>query len=106
MFLSTRSDNWTTRARSLTFSSISDAKLALTSESGPSSPSPWVDEGPKRNFWFADVGYAFPITTPWHELTPSQVVRAGSAESESKFGRFEGETTAWLQRIAGVDRRN
>ena len=37
---------------------------------------------------------------------PSQAVWAGLAESESKFGRFGGETTARMQRIAGVDRRN
>ena len=42
--------------------SDSDASAALTWESGPSSSSSWVEEGPKRCFWFPDAGYAFPIT--------------------------------------------
>jgi hypothetical protein len=38
---------------------------------------------------------------PWHELTPSHAGRGSSAESASKFGRFEGETTALVQPFAG-----
>ena len=40
---------------------------------------------------------------PWHELTPAESSEKDWLESASKMGRFRGQTTALVQRIAGVD---
>jgi len=50
------------------------------------------------------AGSCICIPHDWHPLAwthPKPCCRGSSAESASKFGRFDGETTALVQRFAG-----